>query len=83
MFRIIRAIHRDDVVLQHIYVPYDERARGKVVGAFLSHLLLGRRTVIVFAPDLDGEDRCAVEKLAPLQFATVERCIRAKRAPVG
>lgn len=44
-----------DVLSQNIGVPYDQRARGKVVGSFVRHRALRCRTVVVFAPDFDGE----------------------------
>ena len=47
-------------------VPDHERPRGEVIGPLGGHLALGRRPVVVLAPDLDGEDRGPREELHPV-----------------
>src|SRR5688572_19371632 len=58
MVWIARPIHPDRIMTKQIDIPHHKGAGGKIVSAFLSQSPLCRRAIIVFASDLNGEDRC-------------------------
>ena len=65
-------IRADDLILQRIDVPHNERSGSKIVRAFLRHRALGRGPVLVVTPHFDGKEWSAL-------YEPVRERLRAKR----
>src|SRR5438093_13704874 len=47
MVRVAGTIYTNHIGAEQVYIPYDQRATGEVVGAFCLHVPLGCRTVVI------------------------------------
>src|SRR6266851_8979112 len=70
--RTARTVRPDDLLLQRIDVPDDERPGRKIVRAFLRHRTLGRGPVLFATPHFDGKEWSAFHE-------PIREGLRAKR----
>src|SRR6185503_15672690 len=81
-FRIVARVGLDDFFDEHVHIPNDQRARRKIVGAFLRHRALGSASVVPFASYFYGEDWRAFKELGARARSNIKRGIGAEGSAI-